>query len=308
MAQLFRKDEEKKSLWQKIRDVALTDVGVLARGLDRPRLDDLEEILLASDFGVAATLRVLDAVEDLNRRGKIRDEGEFRDAVEREIVDIMESGNAERDLRRAESDDPTVYLMIGVNGVGKTTTIGKLAHHLQQDGQRVLLAAGDTFRAGAIDQLRIWAERTGAEFVGARPGGDPAAVAFDAIDAARSRGSDTVIVDTAGRLHTQGDLMAELSKVQRVVGRQAEGAPHETLMVLDATVGQNALIQVRTFNQHLPLSGLVLAKLDSTARGGVVVALKEEFDIPVKLVGTGEGVGDLEPFDPEWFAGEILSS
>lgn len=308
MAQLFRKDEEKKSLWQKIRDVALTDVGVLARGLDRPRLDDLEEILLASDFGVAATLRVLDAVEDLNRRGGIRDETEFRDAVEREIVDIMESGSAARDLRHAEADDPTVYLMIGVNGVGKTTTIGKLAHRLQQDGHRVLLAAGDTFRAGAIDQLRIWAERTGAEFVGARPGGDPAAVAFDAIDAARSRGSDTVIVDTAGRLHTQGDLMAELSKVQRVVGRQSEGAPHETLMVLDATVGQNALIQVRTFDQHLPISGLVLAKLDSTARGGVVVALKEEFDIPVKLVGTGEGVGDLEPFDPERFAAEILSS
>jgi fused signal recognition particle receptor len=169
-----------------------------------------------------------------------------------------------------------------------------------------LLAAADTFRAGAIDQLRIWAERTGAEFVGSQPGADPAAVAFDAIDAAYARGCDVVIVDTAGRLHTQGDLMAEIAKVHRVIARRLEGAPHETLLVLDATVGQNAIAQARTFNEALPLTGLVLAKLDSSAKGGVVVALKQEFDLPVKLIGTGEGVDALATFDAEQFARAVV--
>jgi fused signal recognition particle receptor len=171
----------------------------------------------------------------------------------------------------------------------------------------VLLAAGDTFRAGAIEQLRLWAERVGTDFIGARPGGDPAAVAFDAIDAAESRGADVVIVDTAGRLHTQDDLMVELSKVARVTARRLEGAPHETLLVLDATVGQNALAQTRTFRNALPLTGIVLAKLDSSARGGIVVALKQEFDLPVKLIGTGESIDALETFDPDSFAREVLT-
>jgi fused signal recognition particle receptor len=197
-------------------------------------------------------------------------------------------------------------LMVGVNGVGKTTTIGKLAHSLARRRRRVLLAAGDTFRAGAIDQLRIWADRAGTEFVGARPGADPASVAFDAMDAALARDCDTVIVDTAGRLHTQGDLMAELAKVGRVLGRKLEGAPHETLLVLDATVGQNALRQAQQFNAALELTGLVLAKLDSTAKGGVVVALKQELDLPVKLAGTGERIQDLETFDARAFSRQVL--
>ncbi len=309
MARLFKQREERRSLWQKIRDVALTDVNVLVRGgVDEGSLERLEELLLASDFGVPATLRLVDQVEDLSRQGKARTEGEFLDAVEREITTILRSDGADPSLRFAAGEGPTVYLVVGVNGVGKTTTIGKLAHRLKREGHRVLLAAGDTFRAGAIDQLRLWAERAGADFVGARPGADPASVAFDAIDAARSRGADVVILDTAGRLHTQSDLMAELEKMQRVVARKVEDAPHETLLVLDATTGQNAVSQVRIFSGMLPLSGLVLAKLDSTARGGIVIALKEQFGIPVKLIGTGEAIDELEPFDPERFAQDVLTA
>lgn len=306
MSRLFRRKEERKSLWQRIKEVAFTDVGVLVRGIEPGSLERLEELLLASDFGVSATMRLVDHVEDLTRRGQVRTEPEFLAAVENEIVRILRSGNADTSLREADTP-PTVYLIVGVNGVGKTTSIGKLARRLQRQGKRVLLAAGDTFRAGAIDQLRIWAERVGADFVGASPGADPASVAFDAIDAARARGADVVLVDTAGRLHTQGDLMAEISKVERVIRKKLPDAPHETLLVLDATTGQNAISQARIFGQTLQLTGLILSKLDSTARGGVVIALKEEFDLPVKLIGTGEGVDDIETFDPATFAREVLT-
>ena len=307
MNRLFKKAEERKSLWSRIRDVALTDVGVLVRGMDVGSLEKLEELLLGADFGVKATLRLVDHVEALSRGGKIRTEAEFLAAVEAEVLAILGGGDAATELRYAPLGGPTVFLVVGVNGVGKTTTIGKLARREVQFGRKVLLAAGDTFRAGAIDQLRIWAERAGAEFVGAKPGADPASVAFDAVEAARSRGSDMVIVDTAGRLHTQDDLMVELSKVERVLGKKVEGAPHETLLVLDATVGQNALAQARTFGAAMKLTGLALTKLDSSARGGVVVALKEELGIPVKLIGTGEGIDDLAVFDAKRFAREVLT-
>ncbi len=297
---------EKPSLWKRIKDVALTDVGVLVRGLDHGSLEQIEEALLTADFGVPATLRLVDKVESLSRGGKIKTEKDFHDAVAGEIQAILESGTADRSLRMAASG-PTVFLMVGVNGVGKTTTIGKLAHRMRKQGRNVLLAAGDTFRAGAIDQLRVWAERSGTDFVGAKPGADPAAVAFDAIDAAVARGADLVIIDTAGRLHTQDDLMTELSKVARVIAKRLPGAPHETLLVLDATVGQNALSQAKFFGKALELSGLVLAKLDSTARGGIVVALKEELDLPVKLIGTGEHTEALEAFDPAKFARDVLA-
>jgi fused signal recognition particle receptor len=296
----------KASLWKRIKDVALTDVGVLVRGLDHGSLEQIEELLLTADFGVPATLRLVDTVESLSRGGKVRTEQEFHDAVASEIREILESGTVDRSLRTA-ADGPTVFLMVGVNGVGKTTTIGKLAHRMRREGRKVLLAAGDTFRAGAIDQLRVWAERTGTDFVGALPGSDPAAVAYDAIDAAVARGADLVIIDTAGRLHTQDDLMTELSKVERVIAKRLPGAPHETLLVLDATVGQNALSQARFFGKALNITGLVLAKLDSTARGGIVVALKEELDLPVKLIGTGEQADALEPFDPARFARDVLA-
>jgi len=306
MSRLFRHREERKSLWQRIKELAFTDVSAIVKGIDPDSLERLEELLLGADFGVAATLKLVDRVEDLTRRGKIQTEDQLLDAVEDEITTILESGDAETSLHFADSG-PTVFLIVGVNGVGKTTSIGKLAHRLQRSGRRTLLAAGDTFRAGAIEQLQIWAERTGSEFVGASQGADPAAVAFDAIEAADARNVDTVIVDTAGRLHTQGDLMAELEKVERVIKRKLPGAPHETLLVLDATTGQNALSQARTFGKTLDLSGLILSKLDSTAKGGIVVALKEEFDLPVKLIGTGEGIDDMQEFEPRTFAREVLT-
>jgi fused signal recognition particle receptor len=308
-SRLFRTGEERKSLWQRVKEVAFTDVNVVMRGgLDHDALERLEELLLANDFGVKATLRLVDHVEELTRTGKVRTEDEFRAAVEDEIHGILTSGQRDAELRLPPRGELAAILVVGVNGVGKTTTIGKLAHRLSRERERVLLAAGDTFRAGAIDQLRIWADRAGTEFVGASPGADPGSVAFDAVDAARSRGCDTVIVDTAGRLHTQGDLMAELAKVGRVVARKVDGGPHETLLVLDATVGQNAVRQAQQFNEALELTGLALAKLDSTAKGGVVVALKEEFDLPVKLVGTGEGADDLEAFDPRQFSRDVLEA
>ncbi|HWV58663.1 MAG TPA: signal recognition particle-docking protein FtsY [Longimicrobiales bacterium] len=308
MSRLFRRAEEKKSLWQRIKEIAFTDVTVIMKGgLDEDALERLEETLLAADFGASATLRVVDRVEALYREGKIRDEADLKRVVLSEIAGIVAPPAGTNGLRLADRGELTVILIVGVNGVGKTTSIGKLANMLKRQGRSVLLAAGDTFRAGAIDQLQIWAERTGSGFVGARPGADPAAVAFDAVDAARNRGHDVVIVDTAGRLHTQSDLMAELQKVERVLARKVPGAPHETLLVLDATVGQNALSQARLFGEALSLSGLILAKLDSTAKGGVVVALRQELGLTVKLVGTGEGIGDIEPFDPQAFAEGVLA-
>lgn len=307
MPRLFKRESEQKSLWQRIKDVALTDVSVLVQGMDENSLERLEELLLASDFGVSATLRLVDHVEELSRQAKVGTEQELLGAVEEEIRRILRADDVDYGLNLA-AEAPIVMLVAGVNGVGKTTTIGKIAHRFKADGRDVLLAAGDTFRAGAIDQLREWAERVDVGFVGAQPGADPASVAFDAVDAANRRGADVVLIDTAGRLHTQRGLMDELGKIQRVLRRKVDGAPHEALLVLDATVGQNAVMQVRRFQQALDLSGLILAKLDSTAKGGIVVALKEEFGLPIKLVGTGEGVGDLAPFDPEAFAGEVLTA
>lgn len=307
MARLHRTESERKTLWTRIKDVALTDVGVLVRGMDEGSLEALEELLLDADLGVSASLRLVDKVEDEARGGRIRTQQEFLDTLRREVQTIVAQPEERTRLQFAgEGAGPTVFLVVGVNGVGKTTTIGKLAHRLVRDGHRVLLAAGDTFRAGAIDQLEQWARRVNAEFVGSNPGADPASVAFDAIDAAQRRDCDVVIIDTAGRLHTQTDLMTELKKVERVVGRKVEGGPHETLLVLDATVGQNALRQAKLFREAVGVSGLVLAKLDGSARGGIVVALREEHDLPVKLVGTGEGVEDLEPFDADAYLQQLL--
>ncbi|HEX6926157.1 MAG TPA: signal recognition particle-docking protein FtsY [Longimicrobiaceae bacterium] len=310
MSRLFKKKEEsRKSLWERIRDVALTDVTVLARGgVDEGSLERLEELLIAADFGVAATLRLVGAVETLASRGEARSHQEFLDAVRREIIAILSAGRADTALRFNFDGGPTVILIAGVNGVGKTTTIGKLAYRFKQQGRKPLIAAGDTFRAGAIDQLQRWAERVGCDFVGSEPGRDPAAVAFDAVDTAMANNADIAIIDTAGRLHTQHGLMQELEKIQRVIARKLPGAPHERLLVLDSTVGQNAMAQVRTFGESIDLTGLILTKMDSTAKGGVVVALKEEFDLPVKFIGVGEGIDDLVPFDIEEFAEEVLTA
>jgi fused signal recognition particle receptor len=307
MARLFRtKEEGTKSLWDRIVDVALTDVSVLVKGLDEGSLEALEETLIAADFGVPATLRLVAAVETLAERGVAKSQRDFLRAVREEIEAILRAGRSDTALRFDYEGGPTVFLVVGVNGVGKTTTIAKLAHRLVRQGRSVTIAAGDTFRAGAIEQLRRWAERVGCHFVGSEPGRDPAAVAFDALESARASGSDVLIVDTAGRLHTQADLMKELEKVQRVLAKKQEGAPHETLIVLDSTVGQNAMAQVRTFGGTLPLTGIVLTKMDGTAKGGIVVALKEEFDLPVKFIGVGEKMDDLVPFDVGAFAEEVL--
>lgn len=305
MPRLFKKDpERKKGLWRRVVDLALTDVRVLAGGMDQESLETLEERLLAADFGVRATLRLVDRVEDAARRGKVRGAQGLRDALGEEIRQIL--APARGAVLAAADTPPTVYLIVGVNGVGKTTSVAKVAHYLRAEGRSVMVAAADTYRAGAVEQLAVWAERVGAEFIRGQQGGDPAAVAFDAIDAAQARGTDVLLIDTAGRLHTNRGLMEELRKVDRVVRKRLAGAPHETLLVLDATVGQNAVRQLAAFREVVDVSGIVLAKLDSSARGGIVVSIQEEFGIPVKLVGVGEGLGDLETFDPDAFVDGVF--
>lgn len=306
MARLFKKKpERKKGLWKRMVDLALTDVRVAAGGMDHASLEALEERLLAADFGVPATLRLVDRVEALARRGKVRGGDGLRRALEDEIRTILVPME-EAELGAAD-EGTTVYLMVGVNGVGKTTSVAKVANHLVREGKKVMVAAADTFRAGAVEQLSVWAERIGADFIRGQQGGDPAAVAFDAMEAAEARGVDVLLIDTAGRLHTNRGLMAELEKVDRVVRRRMEGAPHETLMVLDATVGQNALRQLQAFNEVVAVSGIVLAKLDSSARGGIVVAIQEEMGIPVKLVGLGEQLEDLATFDADAFVEGVFA-
>jgi len=309
MSRIVRRagDVPRRSLWQKIKDVALTDVAVLARGgVQAGSLERLEELLIEADFGVPVTLRLVEDVARRAQRGEVRSEAEFLEALRAGVEAALLSGNTDTALHLAE-DPPTVVLVVGVNGAGKTTFIGKLSQRLRDHGRSVLLAAADTFRAGAIDQLRVWAQRTGAEFVGATAGGDPAAVAFQAIDAAVSRGVDVVIVDTAGRLHTSTSLMDELRKVARVIAKRLPGAPHESLLVLDGTIGQNAVQQAKEFAAAVPVTGLVMTKLDGTARGGVVLAAHEAIDVPVKFLGVGEQAGDLVPFDAATFSRELLA-
>ncbi len=309
MARLFKRDGDtpKRSLWQKVKDLARTDFGVLLRGgVDAGSLEALETLLLEADFGVATTLRLMDNVERLAKQGAIKTEDDFREALRVGIRDVLVVSHSDPALQYA-AVGPTVLLVIGVNGAGKTTFIGKLCSRLRSEGRRVLVGAADTFRAGAIDQLRVWAERSGAEFVGAKAGADPAAVAFDAIDAAATRGCDVVIIDTAGRLHTSSDLMTELKKIHRVLGKRLDGAPHEVLLVLDGTIGQNALAQARTFSAAVPVTGLVVTKLDGTAKGGVVVAVHEALNVPVKFVGVGEAAPDLRAFDADEYATELVA-
>ncbi|HZT45456.1 MAG TPA: signal recognition particle-docking protein FtsY [Gaiellaceae bacterium] len=259
---------------------------------DERAWERLEEALIGADVGVRATAEL---VRRLEARGGL-------EGLEDELAALL--GDAPTlDV----SARPSVILVVGVNGTGKTTTIGKLAAKLGEHGRSVLLAAADTYRAAAEEQLEIWAERAGADFVGAPRGGDPAAVAFDAIEAAGARGRDVVIVDTAGRLHTQSNLMQELAKVRRVIESKQEGAPHETLLVVDATTGQNGLQQARLFGEAVAVTGVALTKLDGSAKGGIAVAIAHELALPVKLVGVGEGIDDLRPFDPHDFARALVS-
>ena len=308
MARILRRagDVPRKSLWQRVKDIALMDVGVLVRGGVTPgSLERLEELLLEADFGVPVTLRLVEEVDTKATRGEVRTHEEFLGVLRAGVERALRAGNSDTRLRLPD-ERPAVILVLGVNGAGKTTAIGKLAARFRREGRSVLLAAADTFRAGAIDQLRIWADRTGAAFVGGKQGSDPASVAFDALDVASARGTDIVIVDTAGRLHTQENLMAELQKVGRVIGKRLPGAPHETLLVLDATIGQNAVAQARSFSEAMPISGVVVTKVDGTARGGIVIAVHEAIDVPIKFVGVGEDPDDLLEFDAKEYAKELL--
>jgi fused signal recognition particle receptor len=297
---------EKQSLWLRIKQIALTDVGALMRGLNADDLENLERVLIEADFGVPATVELTQVLEDEVRRGKLKTEADLKRAL-RERLSGMLAGPGDPGSITAAPSGPTIVLLVGVNGTGKTTTAAKLALRLQREGRTVLLAAADTYRAGAIAQLQVWANRLGLPCVAGSPGGDPASVAFDAIDAAVSRRIDTVIIDTAGRLHTQEGLMEELRKVARVIGRRLPGAPHETFLVLDGTVGQNAIQQGRLFSEAVSPTGIIVTKLDGSARGGAVAALRRELALPIRFIGLGESVEDLEPFDPERFAENLLA-
>jgi fused signal recognition particle receptor len=297
---------EKQSLWSRIKQIALTDVGALMRGLNADDLENMERLLIEADFGVPATVELTAALEDEVRRGRLKTEADLKRAL-RERLSAMLAGPANPGAIARAEPGPTVILLVGVNGTGKTTTAAKLAARLQQEGRTVLLAAADTYRAGAIAQLQVWANRLDLPCVAGAPGGDPASVAFDAIDAAVSRRIDTVIIDTAGRLHTQEGLMEELRKVTRVIGRRLPGAPHETFLVLDGTVGQNAIQQGKLFSEAVSPTGIVVTKLDGSARGGAVAAVRRELGLPVRFIGLGEAVEDLEPFDPDSFAENLLA-
>lgn len=296
-------DAPRLSLWQRVKRIALTDVGALVRGMNAADLEALERTLIEADFGVQATVELVQAVEDEVRRGRLKTEDELKQAVGAKIAGIL--GRSPPGLAWA-TDGPTVMVFVGVNGVGKTTSVAKVARRLQREGRTVLLAAADTYRAGAIQQLQAWAERLAVPCVAGAPGGDPAAVAFDAIEAATTRGADTVLIDTAGRLHTQEGLMDELRKVVRVIARKRPGAPHETLLVLDGTVGQNAVQQGRRFAQAVQPTGILVTKLDGSARGGAVVALRKELGLPIRFIGLGETLDALEPFDAQAFAARLL--
>lgn len=284
----------------------MLDITTLARGgTIEGSLEKLEEVLIEADFGVATSMRLVEDVERQARRGEIKTQEQFLASLEEGVARSLGADTDDASLVFAV-EKPTVILVIGVNGAGKTTFIGKLCALMQARGKKTLVGAADTFRAGAIDQLKRWAERSGTDFVGGDPGSDPASVAFNALDAGITRGSDVVIIDTAGRLHTSSNLMDELRKIHRVINRRVPGAPHETLLVLDATIGQNAVVQARTFADAVPITGLVMTKLDGTAKGGIVVAVREALNAPVKFIGVGEAMGDLEPFNAVAFAAELV--
>jgi fused signal recognition particle receptor len=273
--------------------------------IDEETWERLEEALILADAGAPTTAKVVERLEQEVDGGSVVADGE---AVRGRLIEILAEVAATARAPIDLSGEPAVLLMVGVNGTGKTTTIGKIAWHLSKEfGLSVVLAAADTYRAAAAEQLAEWADRAGAALVRSAEGGDPGAVAFDAIAAARARGADVVIVDTAGRLHTQSNLMDELAKVRRVIGKQLPGAPHETLLSIDATTGQNGLRQAKVFAEAAEVDGVVLTKLDGTAKGGIVLAIADELDIPVKLIGTGEQLEDLRPFDPTDFANALLS-
>jgi fused signal recognition particle receptor len=283
----------------------IEDVASIGKEIDRSTLDDLEATLIGADLGTATTHEVLEKLRDKADRKQIKDVNELKRLLKEELLAILTSTSASPVAK--VDGTPEVIVVVGVNGTGKTTTIGKLAQVFRSQGKTVLLCAADTFRAAAIEQLEIWGQRTGTEVIKTKAGGDPSAVLFDALQSASSRKTDYVIVDTAGRLHTKQNLMLELEKMKRTAQRIVPGAPHETLLVMDATTGQNGLQQARLFTQSAGVTGIVLTKLDGTAKGGVVVAISRELGLPVRYVGVGEKAGDLLPFDPKEFVESLFA-
>ena len=307
--------EQKSGLFERMKQAVsrtrenlserIDEVVSLNKEIDRNTLDDLEATLIGADLGSATTHQVLQNLRERADRKQIRDVTELKRLLQEELLAILNSANTPA-VERTEGV-PEVVLVVGVNGTGKTTTIGKLAQTIRSNGQTVLLCAADTFRAAAIEQLEVWGQRTGTEVIRTKAGGDPAAVLFDALQAATARHIDCVIVDTAGRLHTKLNLMLELEKMRRTAQRIIPGAPHEVLLVIDATTGQNGLQQAKLFTDSAAVTGVVLTKLDGTAKGGVVVAIARELGLPVRYVGIGEKAGDLLPFDPEEFVNSLFA-
>jgi fused signal recognition particle receptor len=283
----------------------LGDVLVGKKEIDAELLEELEYTLIGADVGVKTTAEILEAIRERVDRRLVNDAQELRGLIRQHLLDVLRA--TEAPLPRVE-EPPAVILLVGVNGAGKTTTIGKLAHRFKSEGRSVLLCAADTFRAAAIEQLEIWGERTSTEVIRQKPGSDPSAVLFDAVQAARARKTDYVIVDTAGRLHNKSNLMAELEKMKRTAAKVIPSAPHEVLLVLDATTGQNGLEQARRFTETSGVTGIVLTKLDGTAKGGVVIAIARELNLPIRYVGVGEKIDDLLPFDPEEFISSLFEA
>ncbi|WP_047795424.1 signal recognition particle-docking protein FtsY [Exiguobacterium sp. JLM-2] len=278
---------------------AVNDLVYRFREVDEDFFDELEDLLIQADVGVTTTMDLVEDLKEEVKRRNLKDPVAVRDALVEVVANRLQEDESDRELNM--QDGLTVILFVGVNGVGKTTTIGKLAHQLKSEGRSVMLAAGDTFRAGAIEQLQVWGERVGVPVIRQTEGSDPAAVVFDAVQAAKSRNMDVLICDTAGRLQNKINLMKELEKVKRVIEREVPNGPHEVLLALDATTGQNAMVQAKAFKEATNVSGIVLTKLDGTAKGGIVLAIRNELDIPVKYVGLGEKIDDLQEFDPEQF-------
>ncbi|MCM3110182.1 signal recognition particle-docking protein FtsY [Lederbergia lenta] len=277
------------------------------RKVDEDFFEELEEILIQADVGFETVMQLVEELKLEVKKQNIKNPADVQSVISEKLVEIYEAGDQSTANLNIQNDGLTVILFVGVNGVGKTTTIGKLAHKLKQEDKKVILAAGDTFRAGAIEQLEVWGDRVGVDVIKQAEGSDPAAVMYDAIQAAKARQADVLLCDTAGRLQNKVNLMKELEKVKRVIEREVPGAPHEVLLVLDATTGQNALIQAKTFKEATNVSGIVLSKLDGTAKGGIVLAIRNELYIPVKFVGLGEKMDDLQEFDAEKYVYGLFS-